>query len=290
MKLRPWLLYALVTTLFWGVWGAFTEIPEKAGFPVTLIYVVWSLTMILPALVGLGVIGWKLDRDRRSVMYGLIIGFLGAGGQLALFTGAISNGPAYLIFPIISLSPVITILFSLAFLGERTGLRGWIGIGVALLAIPLLSYQDPDNGGHGLAWLVWALIVFLAWGLQAFFMKQANRTMKAESIFFYMMVTGILLAPVALAMTDFSGHINWGFRGPGLTAVIQMLNAVGALCIVYAFRYGKAIVVSPLTNAVAPVITVILSLLIYRAVPHPVVITGMAMATLSIFLLALEDA
>jgi drug/metabolite transporter (DMT)-like permease len=289
MKLKPWFIYALVTTLFWGIWGAFTEIPEKAGFPVTLIYVVWSLTMVVPALVGLGATGWKLDRDRRSVSYGLIIGFLGAGGQLALFTGAIKNGPAYLIFPIISLSPVITILFSLLFLKERTGARGWTGIAIALLAIPLLSYQDPENGSWGLAWLAWALIVFLAWGLQAFFMKQANRTMKAESIFFYMMLTGILLAPVALAMTDFSGPINWGFRGPGLTAIIQMLNAVGALCIVYAFRYGKAIVVSPLTNAVAPVITVVLSLLIYRVMPHPVVMTGMGMAAVSIFLLALED-
>jgi drug/metabolite transporter (DMT)-like permease len=272
------------------VWGAFTEIPEKGGFPVTLIYVVWSLTMIIPALVGLGVIGWKLDRDRRSVLYGLVIGFLGAGGQLALFTGAIKHGPAYLIFPIISLSPVITILFSLVFLKERAGPRGWIGIAVALLAIPLLSYQDPENGSWGLAWLAWALIVFFAWGLQAFFMKRANLHMKAESIFFYMMLTGLLLAPVALAMTDFSEPINWGFRGPGLTAIIQMLNAVGALCIVYAFRFGKAIVVSPLTNAVAPVITVILSLLIYQVVPHPVVITGMGMAAVSVFLLALEDA
>ncbi len=162
-------------------------------------------------------------------------------------------------------------------------------IAIALLAIPLLSYQDPENGSWGLAWLAWALIVFFAWGLQAFFMKRANLYMKAESIFFYMMLTGILLAPVALAMTDFSAPVNWGFRGPGMTAMIQMLNAVGALCIVYAFRFGKAIVVSPLTNAVAPVITVILSLIIYRVVPHAVVITGMAMATLSIFLLALED-
>ena len=43
----------------------------------------------------------------------------------------------------------------------------------------------------------------------------------------------------------------------------------------YAFRYGKAIVVSPLINAVAPAITVLLSLLIYRTVPHRIVALGM---------------
>ena len=120
-------------------------------------------------------------------------------------------------------------------------------------------------------------------------MRFANQTMKAESIFFYMTVTGLLLIPFALIMTDFSQNINWGFNGPYLTAIIQILNAIGALTIVYAFRYGKAIIVSPMTNAVAPVITIIISLLIYQVIPHPVIIAGMAIALISIFLMAVED-
>ena len=133
-----------------------------------------------------------------------------------------------------------------------------------------------------------SLLVFLAWGLQAFVMKFANETMKAESIFFYMTITGIILIPFALMMTDFSQEINWGFSGPYLTALIQILNSIGALMLVYAFRYGKAIVVSPLVNAVAPIITVSISLLIYQVIPNPVVITGIAFAILAIFLLAIE--
>ena len=46
MKNRLWLIYSLVTTAFWGVWGALIELPEKAGFPATLSYAVWALTMI----------------------------------------------------------------------------------------------------------------------------------------------------------------------------------------------------------------------------------------------------
>jgi drug/metabolite transporter (DMT)-like permease len=138
-------------------------------------------------------------------------------------------------------------------------------------------------------WIILSLLVFLAWGVQAYIMRFANQSMKAESIFFYMMLTGILLIPFAVLMTDFSQEINWGFKGPYLTAIIQILNAVGALMIVYAFRYGKAIVVSPLTNAVAPVITIIISLSIYQVIPHPVIITGMFLALVSIFLLAIDD-
>jgi drug/metabolite transporter (DMT)-like permease len=289
VKIRPWLIYAIITTTFWGVWGALIEIPEKAGFPATLGYSVWALTMIPPALIELGLVKWKLEYDGRSILLGAIIGFLGAGGQLILFQ-ALRTGPAYLVFPFISLSPVITITLSYSFLKERASKRGWAGIFLALLAIPLLSYQDPgDTVARGYLWIILSLLVFLAWGIQAYVMKFANQTMKAESIFFYMMVTGLLLIPFALIMTDFGPQINWGFKGPYLTALIQILNAIGALCLVFAFRYGKAMIVSPLTNAVAPVITIILSLLIYMVIPHPIIITGMIFALVSIFLMALEE-
>ncbi len=288
MKKRIWFYFAITTTLFWGLWGAFIEAPEKAGFPATLGYTVWALTMIPCALVALKFVNWKLENDLRSIFLGSVIGFLGAGGQLILFQ-TLRTGPAYLVFPFISLSPIITILLSYFFLKERTGKKSWVGIIIALLAIPLLSYQSPDTSGRGYFWIVLALFVFLAWGIQAFVMRFANERMKAESIFFYMMITGLLLIPFAIYMTDFSQPINWGFKGPYLAAMIQILNSIGALCLVYALRYGKAIIVSPLTNAIAPVITVVLSLIIYSVIPHPIIISGMVLALIATFLLAIES-
>lgn len=288
MKSKLWLLFAIITTSFWGLWGAMIEIPEKAGFPATLGYTVWALTMILPALVALKVINWQLEYNGRSIFLGAVIGFLGAGGQLILFQ-ALRMGPAYLVFPFISLSPVVTILLSYWLLKERATGRGWLGIILALLAIPLLSYQPPNNtAASGYLWIILSLLVFLAWGIQAYVMKFANRTMKAESIFFYMMTTGIMLIPIALLMTDFSQPINWGFKGPYLAAMIQIMNAIGALCLVYAFRFGKAIIVSPLTNAGAPVITIIISLIIYQVIPHPITISGMIFAVIAAFFMAIE--
>jgi len=286
MKLRPWLLFALGTTIFWGVWGAFIEIPEKAGFPAELGYVVWALTMVIPAVIALKIIKGKLDRDKKAIVYGLLIGISGAAGQLILFQ-ALRTGPAYLVFPFVSLSPLVTILLSLLFLKEKASSKSWIGIVIALVAIPLLSYQPPAHGQKfGYLCIILAFLVFMLWGIQAYFFKVANNHMKAESIFFYMMISGLLLIPVALFMTDFGQKINWGFKGPYLAAGIQILNSIGALFIVYAFRYGRAIIVSPLTNAGAPVITIILSLLIYGVFPHTVVLSGMILAVIAIFLLA----
>lgn len=290
MKSKLWLLYAVVTTIFWGVWGATIEIPEKAGFPATLGYTVWAFTMIPPALVALRIINWKLEYDWPSILKGSIIGFLGAGGQLILFK-TLAIGPAYLVFPIISLSPVLTVTLAMVFLREKATSIGWIGIILALIAIPLLSYQPAErNIVEGYLWLVLAFLVFGAWGVQAFVMRVANIKMKAESIFFYMMATGIALIPIALLMTDFTQEINWGFKGPYLAAMIMILNSIGALCLVYALRYGKAIIVSPMINALAPVLTVIISLAIYAVIPHPVIATGIVFALVAAFLMAREDA
>ncbi len=287
MESDVWLFYAVITTLFWGVWGALIERPEKNGFPATLGYAVWALTMVPCAVVALAVIGWAPEHDLRSVMLGSAAGVLGAAGQLVLFD-ALRRGPAYLVFPVISLSPVVSVLLSVALLGETASPRAWAGILCALIAIPLLSYLPPDHSGpvRGRLWFILALLVFLAWGIQAYVLRFANDTMRSESIFFYMTVTGLLLIPVALWMTDFSRPINWGPSGPWLAAPIQLLNSIGALCMVYAFRYGKVIIVSPMINALAPVITIVLSLAIYRVVPNRVVRVGMALAAVAFYLMA----
>jgi drug/metabolite transporter (DMT)-like permease len=285
MRKRLWLVYAIVTTLFWGVWGAFIELPEKAGFPATLGYSVWALTMIPCAVIALSLTGWKLECDRRSVVLGSTVGLLGAGGQLVLFE-ALRTGPAYVVFPIISLYPMLTVLLSVTLLKERASRRAWTGIAFAAPAILMLSWQSPKAGpGHGSAWLVLAFLVFFAWGVQAYVMKFSNETMRAESIFFYMALTAVALIPVAVWMTDFSKPVNWGFRGPWLAALIQVLNSIGALCLVYALRYGKAIIVTPMT-ALAPVLTIILSLILYQVAPGAVLVAGMVVASIAMYLMA----
>jgi drug/metabolite transporter (DMT)-like permease len=282
------LIFALLTTGLWGVWGAFAGRPAENGFPETLIYVVWALTMIAPGLFALARLGWKLEHDRRSVVLGTLIGLLGAGGQMLVFH-AVHTGPTYLIFPMIALSPVVTIALSASWLGERVTWVGALGIALALAALPLFDYAPGERAGdHGIAWFIYSLIILVAWGVQAFFWKLANRSMRAESIFIYMTLTGLALITVALYMTDFSQPINYGLGGPWLAAVTQILNSIGALTIVYAFRYGKAIVVSPLTNAGAPLITALIALAILGIMPQPLKLLGIGLAFVAAALLAIE--
>ncbi|MFT3702183.1 MAG: DMT family transporter [Agriterribacter sp.] len=286
---KGWLSFVIIHVIFMGVWGALVELPEKNGFPATLGYVVWALTMIPAAVVALIINKWKLEFDRRSIFWGCLAGLLGAIGQLVLFF-TLRIAPAYLVFPLLSLTPVVTILMAVFLLKEKTGRMGWLGILIAIISILLLSYQ-PKGEQHvsGYAWMLLAAIPLLAWGAQGYVMRFANETMKAESIFFYMTISSVALIPVALMMTDFSQPINWGFKGPYLAALIQILNAFGALCLVYAFRYGKAIIIAPMTTALSPVLTVVLSLSMYAVIPHPVIIAGMLLAIVSALLMGFEE-
>ena len=284
---KPWLLFALVTMATWGVWGALADAPARAGFPETLGYVVWAFAMIPPCGVALARAGFRVETDPRSMVFGCAAGFLGAGGQLVLFR-VLRIAPAHLVFPFIALSPLVTIVLGLVVSRERASARGWAGIALALVAGVLLSCS-PGGGGGGLSWVGPALVVFLAWGLQGFVISRGNASMRAESIFFYMTVTGLLLVPVALWMTDFQRPICWGLAGPWSAGVIQLFNAVGALLLVYALRYGTAIVVTPLVNAGAPMVTIALSLARDRAVPPALHAVGMALAIVATGCMAVEE-
>ena len=101
-KKKKWLLYALAdNNCHMGYLGAFSEIPEKHGFPSTLVYVVRAITMIPCALVALHNIHWKLDTHWKPVVLSLIVGILGSGGAPSFISGiktraALHHFPYYL--------------------------------------------------------------------------------------------------------------------------------------------------------------------------------------------------
>jgi uncharacterized membrane protein len=217
------------------------------------------------------------------------VGFSGALGQLILLR-VLAQGPAYIIFPIICLSPVVTIILSVLLLHERAGVPGGVGITLAMAAIFLLSLQDPaGEPSRGYGWLFWSVAIFLMWGLQAYFMKSSSSAISSEGLFFYMAASALVLSPFAIYLTDFSAPINWGISGPGLTALIQVLNSVGALLLIYAIRAGKVIIVVPMINGLYPLITIVLYLSIYRLAPSRANSAGIVVALIAISLMAYDE-
>jgi drug/metabolite transporter (DMT)-like permease len=265
MNKARWIPYAALLVLFWGVWGAFSGAPTSLyDYPNEMIYILWAFTMLIPAFFALR--GKKLDRRPVAAGYGLVVGLTGAGGQLVLFK-ALTIGPAYLIFPIVSISPAITVLMAVAILRERIRPLATAGVVAALASIVLFSITSGDDDVATGPWLILALIVMVAWGVQAYYMKKAaNAGVNDATTFTWMTISGLLLVPVAwFMMGSFPGDAPW--QAPALTLGTQLLNAVGALFLVMALSRGKATIVAPVTNALAPVLTIVLSLIVYQTLP-----------------------
>lgn len=292
MKDKLWLVFILVTILTWGFWGALSGWQLQnlggEGLSDSVVYIVWALTMVPCALVALLLNRGKLMHDWRSVALGTTVGLLGAGGQFVLFK-ALTYGPSYLVYPFISMSPVVVITLAAIFLKERANRWQMVGIVVALVAILLLSLESKSGSVSNWAlMIVLAVLVLLAWGIQGFFMKFANNSMDAESIFVWMAISGLVFIPVAYFMDGTSAEF-FATQGVGSlfwqTFGIQILNSIGALTLVYAYRYGKAVVVSPM-EGLSPMATVLLSLLILQVVPNPVQIAGLICAAFAMYALS----
>ena len=284
---RSWIFYAALLVVFWGVWGAFSALPATwYDYPDEMIYCIWALTMLIPAAVILR--GQRWDRRPAATIYGLLIGLTGAGGQLLLFQ-ALTMGPAYLIFPIVSISPAITVLMAMVLLRERVSPLAAVGLVAALAAIVLFSITSADSDGSSGPWLLLAIVICIAWGVQAYFMrKTATIGVNEATTFGWMTISGLLLIPVAIVSM---GGIPTGFpwQAPALTAVTQVLNAVGALFLVMALARGKASIVAPTTNALAPALTVIISLIAYQTLPSPYGAVGIVLALVGSTLMVYSD-
>ncbi|MFD9287514.1 DMT family transporter [Streptomyces sp. NPDC060030] len=285
---RSWMLYATLLIVFWGVWGAFSSQPNsRYGYPNEMIYIIWAFTMLIPAYFSLR--RTRFDRRPIAAVWGLLAGLTGAGGQLLLFE-ALSEGPAYLIFPVISLSPVITVLMATVLLRERIARLAVGGVVAALAAIVLLSIpgggSDSESTGP---WLLLAILICIAWGAQAFCMRKAALVGANDGTTFgWMTISGLLLVPVAFVMMGgLPADAPW--QAPALTAGTQVLNAVGALFLVMALSRGKASVVAPLTNALAPVLTIALSLVVYTTVPNIWGTIGIVLALVGSTLMVISD-
>ena len=107
-----------------------------------MVYILWAFTMLIPAYFAMR--GKTFDRRPIAAVYGLLIGLTGAGGQLILFK-ALAGGPAYLIFPLISISPAITVLMAVLILRERIRLLAAIGVVAALASIILFSITSGSG-------------------------------------------------------------------------------------------------------------------------------------------------
>jgi len=146
-----------------------------------------------------------------------------------------------------------------------------------------LSLQPADGGSSkSFLWFIFTMVAFLLFGFQGFYAKVAMNAMSAESVFVYMTISNLIFIPLEYQLTDFSQPVSWN-AGYYLLFLIHIMNAAAALLAIYSLRYGKVIIVSPIA-AMAPMITTLLSLILYARWPYYLNGFGIILSMAAIFM------
>lgn len=133
-----WLAYSLSAVLFWGAWAFLGK--------VALRHLNWIQVGLLYGIAIAAVLGVLLFalRSRPSVWTwsGVSIGaasaLLGAAG-VVMFYLALERGKASVVVPLVGVYPIVTSILAVLFLGERLSGTQIAGIGLAVLAVVLIS-------------------------------------------------------------------------------------------------------------------------------------------------------
>ena len=136
---RPpaWAWYAGICIICWGLWAFLAKIGSESATAFQL-QILFTLGMLPVALCMLAGMRWKLDCDLKGASYGVLSGVTTGLGMLGYY-GALHVQSASVVSPVTGLFPLLTVVLAFVLLRERLNRVQICGIGLALIAIVILS-------------------------------------------------------------------------------------------------------------------------------------------------------
>ncbi len=132
-----WLLYSILTILFWGLWGFAIKIASRH----MEWYQLYVLSNSVAFVVSAGIVMWErqsfLSLGKLS-LYGIVAGFLGTLGYI-FFILATRSGKVSIVVPLTATYPVITFLLGVLILKEQVQIHHILGMILAIVGAILLS-------------------------------------------------------------------------------------------------------------------------------------------------------
>jgi drug/metabolite transporter (DMT)-like permease len=259
--LRKWLLYSLLTVLFWGAWGALGKAQGDMSAGQSQAF---STLGIIPVMVAVAAVPGFSEGDRkwRGSLSALLAGGLVGIGNAAYYQ-AVALAKAATTVSFTALYPVVTVVLALVLLREKPHRMQFAGIVGSLAAIYLLSVGQPGEAFS--EWLVYALAAVVLWGVSALLMKIATGDVSAEQSTFWFLAAFIPLGAAILAIQPrmlVPEPIRWVVSGRDwlMVALLGATYGLGNLTLLAAYRNeGKASVVTPLTG-LYPAVTIPLAI------------------------------
>lgn len=218
----------------------------------------------------------------------LLLGvFLFLGITSAGYYYIVEKGPVSIVIPIFSASPIVTVLLSYVFLGERLTLVQLIAIAATILGVIITTTPAKKERKVPETWVLLALFLTIVWGLEDILVKYAvDQTGNATSIILlaFGQVIAVSLWLFLLPKKQMVPKITRRYFLPTLIGVI-LLNA-GTIAYMIAMEQSLASLVGPLSNAYV-VVTVLFSAIYLREKIRPIQYLGISLVTLGVILVSI---
>jgi uncharacterized membrane protein len=137
-----------------------------------------------------------------------------------------------------------------------------------------------------MAWILFALLAALSWGLYGPTLHKGQvelgnpmRALLCVGVAYFLI--GVLVPVLSLASQGQLGGFN--MKGSVYATLGGALGAIGAICIIYAFKSGGLpTYVMPLVFTGAPLVNVIFSMILHppKTAPNPLLFVGYILAAL----------
>lgn len=142
----PWLAYALVPIVLWGVTGLLQKVSTNhvSGAASTF----WFHAAFVP--VGIAILSVEplpASVTGSTWLRVTLLGLTFAAGNYGLLAAFARGGKATIITPVSGLYPLITISAAVLFLGEKISAREIAGIGTALASVLAISWERRASRG-----------------------------------------------------------------------------------------------------------------------------------------------
>ena len=263
MAISLGILFGILTMLSWGISDFFAaKASRKAGVAKTA---VWSQIISVSAFAAIFFLFFDFPNiSGANILFIAICSMLGAIGILSLYKG-FEVGIISIISPIAASSAVVTIILSLAFLGEKiTYLQGF-GISLVIIGAILASFKLRDIAKLKLnkvaAGVKYGIIAMLSFGVSFALIGILIENMGWFVPVFLIKSFGLIL--IVLFSFIMKKELSFPKNAKIFVIIIAILETIAFLSIGAGISYEYTAIVYSVASAF-PAVTIILAMIFFK--------------------------
>jgi len=272
-------LFALLAAAAYGVSDFLGGLASRRIPAITVVLVSYPVGAVLMAAL-LPVYGGPISAT--TLGWSVAAGGAGLVGIALLYT-TLGQAPMNVISPITAVMSAVVPIIGGVLQGERPHLAAWLGIGLGLVAVTLISRQPEDHPHGPIGWrpLAMAVLAGVGFGLYFLCLARTDDDSGMWPVVLSRLVAGLLALPLAVAA---AGFVRIPRPVLALALTTGALDACANLGFLLASRHGL-LSLSGVITALYPAGTVLLAVLLLKERTGPLQRVGLGVAAAAVVLL-----